>query len=107
MPSKKHDQGKPPVYSLLEYFPDALIEVAKVNAFGATNHGWHTWHTIDNPLPRYASAQLRHEFAQCMGQPVDEESGLLHQAHVAWNALARLQLMLYQLKEEIKAHAES
>lgn len=94
MSSKKFDQGKPHVYSVLRYFPRALEQVARVNEHGAKLHGWNTWSDIPDASSRYADAQLRHELAQCQGILHDTDSKLLHQAHIVWNALARLELML-------------
>lgn len=37
---------------------------------------------------------LRHLFLEASGEEVDQESKLMHSAHVAWNALARLDLLL-------------
>ena len=37
---------------------------------------------------------LRHLLAEMRGEDVDPDTGLLHAAHTAWNALARLDLML-------------
>jgi hypothetical protein len=36
----------------------------------------------------------RHLLAEAAGQHCDAESGLVHAAHAAWCALARLELML-------------
>jgi hypothetical protein len=93
-PGAKHDAGKVPIHSVLAYFPRALEQVARVSEHGAKLHGWNTWDTIDDPLTRYANADLRHELAICKGEQTDPESNLLHLAHKAWNALARLELTL-------------
>lgn len=93
-PGAKYDTGKPHVYSVLRYFPRAIEQVARVSEHGAKNHGWDTWDTIKNAGTRYADAQIRHELAVCRGEETDEESELLHLAHMAWDALARLELRL-------------
>lgn len=96
-PGAKHDVGKAPVHSVLRYFPRAIEQVARVSEHGAKLHGWDTWQTIDNPHERYADADIRHEIEICKGNEIDDGpkgSGLLHLAHKAWNALARLELAL-------------
>lgn len=93
-PGAKHDAGKVPIHSVLAYFPRALEQVARVSEHGATLHGWFTWDTIDDPVRRYADAELRHEVARCKGEAFDPESGLLHLAHRAWGVLAQLELVM-------------
>ena len=95
----KHDKGKPKVYSgVMRYFPRAIIEIARVSEHGASIHKWNTWDTIENPLERYSNASIRHELSQCMGVKFDAESKIIEQAHVAWNDLARLELMLRDIE---------
>lgn len=89
---KKHDAGKLPLHSILAYFPRALEELAGVIAHGEQLHGWQTWDTIENPLRRYAEADMRHEVEKCKGNTRDADSGRLHRAHRAFNVLALLEL---------------
>lgn len=87
----KHDDGKPDMTFLRE-FSGALGEVCRVSEYGVRKYKKRgSWPTVANGEQRYAAALLRHELAP---GAVDPESGLRHAAHVAWNALARLQLML-------------
>lgn len=94
----KHDAGKPKVAMVLQYFSNALTEVAKCGTFGTAKYGngkfWdHNWNRVENGVERYSDAMIRHFLSEpTEGQDPDTE--LLHAAHVAWNALARLQLML-------------
>lgn len=94
-PGAKHDQGKAPLHSVMRYFPRALEQVARVNEHGAGLHGWDTWHTIADGRARYRDALVRHIMADAEGEREDADSGLLHVAHVAWNALAVLELELW------------
>ena len=41
---------------------------------------------------------LRHILAEASGDEIDPDFGLLHAAHTAWNALARLELKLREEK---------
>ncbi|MDE2101217.1 MAG: hypothetical protein KGL39_28485 [Patescibacteria group bacterium] len=96
----KCDDGKPPVVrGVLQYFPRALTEVAKVSAAGARKYAWDGWRTVPHGVARYSDALGRHLLAECDG-PLDNETGCLHAAQVAWNALARLELMLLQKEKD-------
>jgi len=93
----KHDIGKAMVRKgLLEQFPRACMEVAKVSKFGADVYTWDGWHKVENNLQRYGDAEVRHICMAAIEGPIDSESGLLHAAHEAWNALCRLEIMLEQ-----------
>ena len=95
----KFDRGKTFVHSVLRYFPRALEAVARVNEHGAENHGWDTWHTIEDAKARYDDARLRHDLADASGDLFDDESALLHAAHRAWGNLAVLELMLREMEQ--------
>lgn len=97
---KKDDSGKAPVRAgVINYFPNALLEIAKVSAFGAKKYSWGNWKFVENGKTRYGDAQMRHA---CLShiESHDEESGLLHAAHEAWCALARLELLLTEMETE-------
>ena len=88
----KKDTGK----LRLDLLPvDALEEVSKVYAFGAKKYAEHSWEA-GMKLSRVYAALLRHLFAWWRGEDYDKESGLLHLAHVAWNAIT---LLTYALRE--------
>ena len=93
---KKYDTGKPRIYEMIEDFKEPLIEVAKVWAFGADKYAKHNWSYVDNAIDRYSNALLRHMLE---GEDKDDESGLLHASHVAWNAIARLYFIIQKQKE--------
>ena len=95
----KLDTGKPRMDLVIEGFPRALLEVGKVAGFGAAKYTEHGWLTVPDGKRRYQSAAVRHILAEAKGDKpasVDEESGLLHLAHAAWNALAVLELALQE-----------
>lgn len=94
-PGAKLDAGKPDL-SLLIDFRLALNEVATVGTFGARKYSRGGWqHVADGPT-RYTAAMLRHLLAS---SDIDADSGMIHDAQVAWNALARLEL---RLREQVK-----
>jgi hypothetical protein len=76
--------------------PDALLKVAEVAGFGATKYerlnymkGF-AWSLAYDALMRHM-----HEF--WAGREIDEESGLPHTAHAAWQALCLLSFSLHGL----------
>ena len=97
----KYDSGKPLVYSgAFCYFPNALAEVARLSEFGAKKYAWNSWQNVDDGYVRYSNALGRHLLNETT-QTADPESGLLEQVHVAWNALARLELLLFEEKGKL------
>lgn len=98
-PGAKLDCGKPDC-SLLGLFGLALLEVAKVGTFGASKYTRGGWQYVPEGFNRYSAAMLRHHYKEHV-EPNDPDSSLSHAAHVAWNALARLELMQRE-KENIK-----
>lgn len=92
----KYDNEKPRLFEMLEDFERPLKEVAKVWAFGADKYEKHNWVLVKNGYERYSNALARHLIK---GKTTDKESELLHAAHVAWNALARLHFILEEQTE--------
>lgn len=99
LPGAKLDGGKPPVMrGVIDYFPRALEEVAKVSVFGASKYTWNGWETVPDGVARYSDADMRHALAISKGEAFDKDSKLLHMAHRAWNILATLELILRELE---------
>ena len=90
----KYDTGKVRAALLVQDFPRALTAVAWVSTFGAAKYAAHSWKLVPRAGERYEDALHRHILAQASGEVNDPESGLPHAAHVAWNALALLELQL-------------
>lgn len=90
----KLDAGKPRAALVLGGFSRALLAVAEIGTYGAAKYSPRGWETVDNGRERYTDALLRHYLREETGKESDPESGLLHAAHLAWNALARLELIL-------------
>ena len=84
-PSRK---GVPITSGVLDYFPDALAEVARVSKAGNDQH---------NPgQPLHWSRGKSTDHADCIGRHLMErgtvdEDGQRHTAKLAWRALALLQ----------------
>lgn len=91
----KYDGGKSPIYrGAVSYFPRAIGAVAAVSAFGASKYAWKGWEGVPDGFNRYSDAMVRHLAYEGQGEVLDTDSGLLHAAHAAWNALARLELLI-------------
>ncbi|QDP50620.1 MAG: hypothetical protein Tp1125DCM00d2C21254131_61 [Prokaryotic dsDNA virus sp.] len=97
----KYDGGKSPVFrGAVSYFPRAISAVAEVSAFGASKYEWNGWRGVDDGYNRYSDAMVRHLGYEGSGEVLDPDSGLLHAAHAAWNALARLELLIKEQQNE-------
>ena len=97
----KYDQGKSRLGEMLIDFSDSLTLVAQVWAFGADKYAKSNWKYVDNGINRYTNAMLRHLIKEGPdGTAIDDESELMHAAHVAWNALARLHLIIKRQGEK-------
>lgn len=83
------ERKKRPVYSgVFRYFPDALLEVAKVSYVGNKQHNKESVLYWDrNKSTDDLDALLRHLLE---AGKIDDD-GLRHSAKVAWRALANLQ----------------
>lgn len=91
-PGSKLDAGKTDVGLLWESFPNALMGVAMVATFGANKYTRNGWKDVPQGKQRYAAAEGRHKLERFKGFVNDDESGLPHQFHEVWNALAQLEL---------------
>ena len=93
-PGAKLDADKPLAALVLGDFALALLAVSEVGTFGARKYTASGWVEVPNGIPRYDDALMRHWLKGHAGETHDQDSGLLHAAHLAWNALARLELIL-------------
>lgn len=103
-PGAKFDSGKPRAGLVLGGFARALMAVAAVGTYGAAKYTDDGWTSVPDGKKRYTDAMWRHLLAEASGEHQDQESDQLHAAHFAWNALARLDLML---READRAEASS
>lgn len=96
----KLDSGKNRLGLVLLGFARALQNVGLVGTHGAAKYTDDGWVDVPNGLNRYTDAMFRHLMKEVIEGETDKDSGLLHAAHVAWNALARLDLILRE-KEKL------
>jgi hypothetical protein len=94
VPGAKLDTGKNRLGLVLGDFAPALWQVGLVGTHGAAKYTDGGWKHVPNGVERYTSALYRHLLKEKTEGPVDPEFGLHHAAHAAWNALARLTLLL-------------
>lgn len=90
----KLDAGKNRLGLVLGAFSPALVGVGRVGTYGANKYTDNGWLSVTNGVERYTDAMYRHLFAEAMGELKDKDTEILHAAHAAWNALARLTLLL-------------
>lgn len=88
----KFDAGKPMAGLMATDFANALLAVSEVTTFSAKKYAPRSWSTVPAAADRYRDALYRHLLAAAAGEKTDQESGLPHAAHAAWNALALLEL---------------
>lgn len=92
VPGAKDDKAKPMAGVLLD-FSRALQTVVDVGTYGAKKYTRTSWATVPEGSQRYLDAMMRHLLAMDVDPDgLDKETGLPHLAHVAWNALAVLEL---------------
>ncbi len=99
-PGAKLDDGKIRCGLVLGDFSKALLAVAEVGTVGAKKYTDHGWLTVPNVEKRYTDAMLRHYFDESSGERYAQDTTCLHAAHLAWNALARLELILKGIESE-------
>lgn len=84
---------KIPLYSgVIAYFPDALMEVAKVSQVGNDQHNkGEALHWAREKSTDQMDCVLRHITDDARGEIFDDD-GMRHKAKAAWRILAQLQL---------------
>lgn len=92
----KLDHGKLRAGLVIKGFQNALCKVAEVGTFGAQKYTDNGWKSVTNGVSRYEDALFRH----ILQDGEDEQSGIDHLAHAAWNILAILELREAQKKRD-------
>lgn len=99
-PGAKLDAGKPRVSLVFAGFPRAMDEISRVATMGAAKYTDNGWRHVPDGINRYTDAMFRHLLKEALQQKLDPDSKLHHAAHTAWNALARLELILTEEENE-------
>jgi hypothetical protein len=61
---------------------------------GSEKYSWKGWESVPDGINRYGDALGRHILDEAIEGPIDGDTGELHATAEAWNALARLELIL-------------
>jgi len=108
-PGAKLDAGKSPVFrGVLQYFPRAVLAVGGLSLYGANKYTWEGWRTVPDGIGRYGDALGRHAAKEAIEGLWDMEvvndpkypANVLHATAVAWNALARLELIIEKMEKK-------
>lgn len=93
-PGCKLSAGKPKLSFAIDGFPMALKAVSAVGQFGHEEKGYglNSWKTVADGETEYHEARYRHQTDIARGEYRDAQSRYPHLFHVAWNALAELEL---------------
>jgi len=100
-PGAKLDAGKIRPTLIINSMHRAIRAVVEVSEAGAVKYSADGWQYVEDGFKRYTDAMHRHLLAENDALH-DPQTGLTHAAHAAWNALARLELLL----REIEARGE-
>lgn len=69
---------------------EEIEDIVRVYHAGAKKYGPNRWQDLDNGFERYRAAMARHLMEYLKGERVDADTGCLHLAQVAWNAITML-----------------
>lgn len=104
------DQKPQPYRGFIARFPRAILEVTKISMYGTKKHNVPlndmSFKTIPGAEYNMVEAECRHLLKEAIEGPVDQDTGfedlrdtILHKAEKAWNAMADLEVALYQIEE--------
>lgn len=102
LPTSDAERKALPIFSgVLEYFPDALLEVARVSKIGNDQHNpGQPLHWAKEKSTNQKDTALRHMMDHyCFKTPRDTD-GAYHLAKAAWRSLAALQRLIEQERGE-------
>ena len=91
--AQRFNDGKAPLHHL-RFFKDAREEIAWVCEMGAEKYGKYNWMKGGAPVSESIDSADRHIDKFLSGQDCDDESGLHHLAHAAWNLIRACDDML-------------
>lgn len=101
---KKYDSNKPMAGAIVRVFPKAVMAIGAVIKFGAKKYpNPNNWKMNEDIINRYFDSAIRHACKHFDGYEKDEETGLPHLVHAAWNMLAILEKYLIENPEVAKA----
>lgn len=77
-----------------------LEEIARVYTAGAKKYGPNRWQNLPDGYQRYKGALLRHLTELEKGNDIDEDTGCMHAAQIAWNAIAMLHFKMNEMENK-------
>lgn len=88
--------GKVRMDLVMQDMPRAIEALARVMTWALDAKGYKEsdWLHVPDAINKYSGGLHRHDNKEKRGQEFDEESGLEHAIHTAWNAMARVELIL-------------
>ena len=86
-----------PMWELLPLL--TIEEIVKVYTAGAKKYAPNNWMHLENGYERYKAALFRHICEFERGNWRDADTGCIHLAQVAWNAIAMLHIEMEKRKE--------
>ena len=86
-----------PMWELLPLL--TIEEIVKVYTAGAKKYAPNNWMHLENGYERYKAALFRHICEFERGNRRDADTGCIHLAQVAWNAIAMLHIEMEKRKE--------
>lgn len=88
--------GKVRMDLVMQDMPRAIEALARVMTWALGEKGYKEsdWLHVPDAINKYSGGMHRHDNKEKRGQEFDEESGLEHAIHTAWNAMARVELIL-------------
>ena len=93
----RFNKGKPGVHLIPL---DALVELARVYDYGENKYSAHNWEKGLSWDKGIKASLLRHLARWSCGEDYDEESGLPHDVHIAFNALALITMRIRDIGED-------
>ena len=85
-----------PMWELLPLL--TIEEIVKVYTAGAKKYAPNNWMHLENGYERYKAALFRHICEFERGNWLDADTGCIHLAQVAWNAIAMLHIEMEKRK---------
>jgi hypothetical protein len=109
-PGAKLDAGKVRPALVMRGFAHAFWEISRVGTCGAAKYSELGFLDVEDGENRYEDAQMRHMLMRMIDGPTDKEltafatelgigTDVLHLACEAWNAMAKLELHMRELKK--------
>lgn len=90
--------GKVRADLVMSGFPLAIMEMGRLMGWALEGKGYKEgdFKNVPDAIKKYRAAMYRHDLKETIGPVTDDESGLHHAVHTAWNAMARLEVILME-----------